>query len=40
MKYILKNKDIDVLEFEIDKNIKAFTSSTQKVLVFGYQNEI
>ena len=24
MKYILKNKDIDVLEFEIDKNIKAF----------------
>ena len=30
MKYILKNKDIDVLEFEIDKNAKAFTSSTQK----------
>ena len=24
MKYILKNKDIDVLEFEIDKNVKAF----------------
>ena len=24
MKYILKNKDIDVLEFEIDKNVKVF----------------
>lgn len=34
MKYILKNKDIDVLEFEIDKNVKAFTSSTQKSFSF------
>lgn len=24
MKYIFKNKDIEVLEFEIDKNVKAF----------------